>query len=378
MSRGDGELTVGEQNGLPSFGSIISRIFGDGSQADLTVEAEIPAAAQLHLASVSADTEVSGMRGEQRYSTVSGDIQLRDVGGSVRLDAVSGDANLRTEEPVAVQAQGVSGDVSIMAPLLRSLRANTVSGDVELDAELDARGEFRVESVSGDLAVGLIGSATFEVHGLSTDVHSELDHRLEGQVDRRRLIIGSGGPRLVFNSMSGDVDVRRPRRIVPVAKAARPSPPASSRCCAPWSAARSTWTRRPAASPAEAEMGDELATVLRLVSEGTLSPEEAAPIIEALTRSSAPRPDRDARALDPAGAASGRGATRGRRVRIQVSERGRRVVDVRVPLAFAAMAAKMVPGIPDSYAALIAAGGRDRTRSGRSSTWPRTRTATPS
>ena len=44
---------------------------------------------------------------------------------------------------------------------------------------------------------------------------------------------------------------------------------------------------------------------------------------------------------------------RGRRVRIQVNERGRRVVDVRVPLAFAAAAARMVPGIPESYAALI-------------------------
>ncbi len=40
-------------------------------------------------------------------------------------------------------------------------------------------------------------------------------------------------------------------------------------------------------------------------------------------------------------------------MRIQVNERGRRVVDVRVPLAFAAAAARMVPGIPESYAALI-------------------------
>lgn len=224
VTRGNGELTVDEPRS--SFGSIISRIFGDGSQANLTVEAEIPAAAQLHLTSVSADTEVSGMRGEQRYSTVSGDLQLRDIGGSVRLEAVSGDANLRTEEPVAVQAQGVSGDISITAPLLRSLRANTVSGDVELDAELDARGEFRVESVSGDLAVGLIGSATFEAHGLSTDVHSELDHRLEGQVGHLRLIIGSGGPRLVFNSMSGDLDVRRPRQNASAVATPTPAPSA--------------------------------------------------------------------------------------------------------------------------------------------------------
>jgi hypothetical protein len=89
-------------------------------------------------------------------------------------------------------------------------------------------------------------------------------------------------------------------------------------------------------------MGDELTTVLRLVAEGKLSADEAAPIIEALGRHSPPRPPEP-----PAGKA------RGRRVRIQVTERGRRVVDVRVPLAFAAMAARMVPGIPDSYAALI-------------------------
>ncbi|MEO8252519.1 MAG: hypothetical protein ABI578_08610 [Chloroflexota bacterium] len=93
-------------------------------------------------------------------------------------------------------------------------------------------------------------------------------------------------------------------------------------------------------------MGDELATILRLVSEGKLTAEEAAPIIEALGRPAV-------KAGPAAGPVPGTGSARGRRVRIQVSERGRRVVDVRVPLAFAAMAARMVPGIPDSYATLI-------------------------
>jgi hypothetical protein len=100
-------------------------------------------------------------------------------------------------------------------------------------------------------------------------------------------------------------------------------------------------------------MREELTTVLRLVSEGKLSPEEAAPIIDALTRAAPPRPDESPGPSTTPGPNFVRGATRGRRVRIQVSERGRRVVDVRVPLAFAAMAAKMVPGIPESYQALI-------------------------
>ncbi len=40
-------------------------------------------------------------------------------------------------------------------------------------------------------------------------------------------------------------------------------------------------------------------------------------------------------------------------MRIQVTERGRHVVDLRIPLAFAAAAARVVPGIPDTYAAMI-------------------------
>lgn len=214
VNRSDGSLSVEESDRAShSVGSMIGRLFGAGGDYELSVEADLPTAAELQLTAVSSDVTVSDLRGEQRYHTVSGDLSIINSGGSVRLETVSGDATLRADEPLALHAQTVSGDLNIVASTLRSLRANTVSGDIELEAELAADGDFRAETVSGDLSVGLVGSATFEIHGLSTDVSSELDHRLEGQIDRRRLIIGSGNPRLVFNSMSGDVDVRRPRRL---------------------------------------------------------------------------------------------------------------------------------------------------------------------
>jgi hypothetical protein len=226
VSLAAGELSAQEHDNPDPIGKVFTRFFGGRGVYELSIDAEIPASAQLRLTAVSSDMDVKGLRGEQRYRTVSGDLSLSDVGGSVRLDTVSGDSTIRAVEPLELQVQGVSGDVNVTAPLLRSLRASTVSGDVELEAEFEASGDFRVETVSGDLTVGLLGSGTFEIHGLSTDVHCELDHRLEGQVDRRRLIVGNGGPRLVFNSMSGDADVRRPRRISAPSRPARPAPQA--------------------------------------------------------------------------------------------------------------------------------------------------------
>lgn len=231
VKQSPGELLIEEPDIVGSFGSVISRIFGSGSHGDLDVEAQVPAGVELRLSGVSADMDVVGMRGDQRYNTVTGDLSISEAGGHVRLHTVSGDATVRATEPLAVEAQGVSGDLSVIAPQLQSLRASTVSGDVEVEGELSSRGDFRVETVSGDLVVGLVGSATFEVRGLSTDVNSELDHRLEGRSDRRRLIVGSGGPTLVFNSMSGDVAVRRPRRVSAAAVspiAASPTPPAAA------------------------------------------------------------------------------------------------------------------------------------------------------
>ena len=112
-------------------------------------------------------------------------------------------------------------------------------------------------------------------------------------------------------------------------------------------------------------MSEELETVLRLVADGTLTPDQAAPIIEALTRAEsrndpfdrhdrigrqvtrarrqAERATRDAeRAL---GRTEGRVAGRGRQLRIRVTEHGRQVVNLRIPVGFVDAALGLVPGI---------------------------------
>ena len=91
-------------------------------------------------------------------------------------------------------------------------------------------------------------------------------------------------------------------------------------------------------------MTDPLDDVLRLVATGRLTAEEAAPILDALQAGV----EAEATAAE---ASPGRSAGAARAIRIEVSERGRQVVNLRVPLALGRMAIDHVPGLaPDTVA----------------------------
>lgn len=109
-------------------------------------------------------------------------------------------------------------------------------------------------------------------------------------------------------------------------------------------------------------MSEELETILRLVADGRLTPEEAAPIIDALTRAEREdlathrheRVGRVGRAVDDARArlADDLGGIRaqsgdggGRTLRIRVTEHGRQVVNLRIPIGFVDAALRFVPGL---------------------------------
>jgi hypothetical protein len=109
-------------------------------------------------------------------------------------------------------------------------------------------------------------------------------------------------------------------------------------------------------------MSGELEAVLKLVAEGRLTPEEAAPIVAALT-------EKSAAAGSSAGGSAGltesavipepmSGEVLGaspRQLRIRVEERGRTVVNLRVPLSVAETALHMVPGLGGEQAARVRA-----------------------
>lgn len=117
-------------------------------------------------------------------------------------------------------------------------------------------------------------------------------------------------------------------------------------------------------------MSEELEAVLRLVADGRLTPEEAAPIIDALTRAEragqAHRREHGAdeasagaqtafasAAAGPAAERQGMAAGGGRRLRIRVTERGRQVVNLRIPIGLVDRALGFVPGLGGDQAQRI-------------------------
>jgi SHOCT-like domain len=114
-------------------------------------------------------------------------------------------------------------------------------------------------------------------------------------------------------------------------------------------------------------MTEALEQLLRLVADGKLSAEDAAPLLAALddeatrpgtgSRASSGRPDvaagndaADARATGPGGSAARPVA---RHVHIEVREHGRSAVDLRLPLALGHAAVRMVPGLTNDHAQRI-------------------------
>jgi hypothetical protein len=98
-------------------------------------------------------------------------------------------------------------------------------------------------------------------------------------------------------------------------------------------------------------MPDPLDTLLRLVAEGRLTADEAARLIDAL-QGPAARAGLDGEAPSAGTAREGlstdagsRGQGRPTMLRIEVSEAGRRVVNLRVPLSLGRMALDHVPGL---------------------------------
>jgi hypothetical protein len=115
-------------------------------------------------------------------------------------------------------------------------------------------------------------------------------------------------------------------------------------------------------------MADALAQVLRLVADGRLTAAQAAPILDALSAADLEeRPDEEGRdePVEPdAPSATGGSRTTATSIRIEITEGGRRVVNLRVPVSLGRMALDRIPGLSGANIDLV----RQALSDGRSGT----------
>jgi len=128
------------------------------------------------------------------------------VSGDIEADGLRSDVSVNT----------VEGRISVVTT--GRAWANSVSGDIELQMGDLAGGDLDFSTVSGDITLWLPSdfSADIEFNSLSGDFDSDFDINIRRQRNRwvgSRIegTIGGGGREISFQTVSGDVELRRQR-----------------------------------------------------------------------------------------------------------------------------------------------------------------------
>ena len=280
---GERSLSIAAPRGLDILGPDLldfRRRDRAGRNRARDLQLEVPSGATVVVEGASADVDVRGMHGDQRYRSASGDLVLADVRGSLTIEALSGDIWIGTDGPASITARTVSGDLELRAGSLAELRATTTSGDLDITGRFDGEGPYAIVTVSGDATLAPLNDVRIEARSITGDIDSDLPSRRDDAAGRRALINGSGGPTVTFRSTSGDIRVVAPSGLsgghpsvpaTPTAPPASPAPPARTAAPAP-----------PAPPRAATEGDDPRLTILRDLERGDIDVAEAGRRLEEL------------------------------------------------------------------------------------------------
>jgi DUF4097 and DUF4098 domain-containing protein YvlB len=151
--------------------------------------------------------EVGTVSGDVSGSRLKGDVQANSVSGSVTLDDVEGE----------VHVESTSGDLSLGNAKSREIDASTTSGEIVFSGAFASDGRYEFHSHSGniELTVPSSSNARFSVETYSGEMGSDFPITLQpgqraGSRGRRyEFNVGSGGPRVVAETFSGNLDIRK-------------------------------------------------------------------------------------------------------------------------------------------------------------------------
>lgn len=218
QSGGRPELVVDVQHGIRfggRRGPRVTIVFGKGPS--LRIRVRVPTGSSLDIATEAADVHARGtfdgadvrtaagdvrletVRGDATVKSVSGDISLTSVSGEADVNSISGDAVIGSVQGAA-KVHSVSGDIDVREAAA-SLNVKTISGDARIGSAV--QGSVEMQSVSGDLTLGLRSGSRLWVDARSTSGKTRSDLPLSDapSSEERPLV------ELRAKSVSGDIHI---------------------------------------------------------------------------------------------------------------------------------------------------------------------------
>lgn len=197
--------------------------------SDLVIN--VPEASSLSIDTVSADIDVSDVRGEQDLNSVSGDITTGIYGAELDAETVSGDLEVSGDNQVTnvslqtvsgdidtenlageFRAESVNGDISAINGSFTRVRSETVNGNIILHARLLDGGRMDVETINGKVDVDFGGDVSAEIdietfNGSIRNCFGPESVRTSKYAPGRELDFteGSGSGRVRINTLNGSV-----------------------------------------------------------------------------------------------------------------------------------------------------------------------------
>ena len=159
---------------------------------DSEIRVQVPAGSSINVGTISADIEVTEVRGEQKLESVSGNIDTETVGADVSVEVVSGDIEVRGErQDTETRAGAVSGDISLIR-IAGEVAGGTVTGDLVIDEGSFDRVE--VHSVNGDIQFHseLRKGGKLSAEAVNGDVDLEFTNDVSARFD--------------FDTLNGEID----------------------------------------------------------------------------------------------------------------------------------------------------------------------------
>ncbi|MEO7458096.1 MAG: DUF4097 family beta strand repeat-containing protein [Gemmatimonadaceae bacterium] len=157
---------------------------------------------RLEIESLAGDVIVAGVKGETVINTVSGSVTLSGTRGNIQAETVSGDVDMRDAIAKQVRVHTTSGDVTFQGAILDAGRYefNTHSGEIGLSVPADIGAELSVSTFNGGIDSDFPITLKAGEHGIGA-----------AQAKRLNFTVGRGTARIIAETFSGDITLRRRR-----------------------------------------------------------------------------------------------------------------------------------------------------------------------